>query len=91
MLSLCFKIVVCTESTTQAIGIAVPSVAASMIASLHEKPSQEDELTSRAVPATMYIGKLFRLSLSLAYEVVRCVPNRWSRYSKSADLLWIIN
>ncbi|KAI0249028.1 cytochrome P450 [Lactifluus subvellereus] len=37
-------------------GIAVPSVAATMIASLHEKPSHEDELTSKAVPATMYIG-----------------------------------
>ena len=27
-----------------------------MIASLRDKPSQEDELTSKAVPATMYIG-----------------------------------
>jgi hypothetical protein len=36
----------------------VPSVAASMITSLHEKPSYEDELTSKAVPATMYIGTL---------------------------------
>jgi hypothetical protein len=58
-----FRIVLCTDSTTQAIGIAVPSVAASMIAGLREKPSQEDELTSKAIPATMYIGKLFRLSL----------------------------
>ena len=91
MLSLCFRIVVCTDSTAQAIGIAVPSVAASMIASLHEKPSQEDELTSKAVPATMYIGKPFRLSLYLAHEIVRCIPNRWSRYSKSEDLLWDIN
>jgi hypothetical protein len=29
-----------------------------MIAGLCEKPSQEDELTSKAVPATMYIGEL---------------------------------
>ncbi len=39
----------------------MPSVAASMIASLREKPSHEDVLTSKAVPATMYIGKCFRL------------------------------
>ena len=35
----------------------MPSVAASMITSLREKPSHEDELTSKAVPATMYIGR----------------------------------
>ncbi|KAN0135349.1 Cytochrome P450 [Lactarius tabidus] len=40
----------------QAKGAAVPSVAASMITSLRDKPSGEDELTSKAVPATMYIG-----------------------------------
>jgi hypothetical protein len=43
--------------SAQATGAAVPSVAASMIVSLREKPSREDELTSKAVPATMYIGK----------------------------------
>ncbi|KAI9450441.1 cytochrome P450 [Lactarius psammicola] len=37
-------------------GTAVPSVAASMISGLRETPSREDELTSKAVPATMYIG-----------------------------------
>ena len=44
-------------TAVQAKGAAVPSVAASMITSLCEKPSGEDELTSKAVPATMYIGK----------------------------------
>jgi hypothetical protein len=34
-----------------------------MIASLGENPSHEDELASKAVPATMYIGKLLRLLL----------------------------
>ncbi|KAI9452763.1 cytochrome P450, partial [Lactarius psammicola] len=37
-------------------GIAVPSVAASMIAGLRGEPSHEDELTSKAIPATMYLG-----------------------------------
>ncbi|KAH8984409.1 cytochrome P450 [Lactarius akahatsu] len=37
-------------------GIAVPSVAASMITGLRGEPSHEDELTSKAVPATMYLG-----------------------------------
>ncbi|KAI9443617.1 cytochrome P450 [Lactarius indigo] len=37
-------------------GIAVPSVAASMITGLRGEPSYEDELTSKAVPATMYLG-----------------------------------
>ncbi|KAI0284125.1 CyP450 monooxygenase [Russula brevipes] len=50
-----------TVKDALAMGVAVPSVAASMIASLHEQPSREDELTSKAVPATMYIGKSFRL------------------------------
>ena len=45
----------------QAKGAAVPSVAASMITSLRDKPSGEDELTSKAVPATMYIGKFLRV------------------------------
>jgi hypothetical protein len=45
------------SGSAQATGVAVPSVAASMIAGLREKPSREDELTSKAVPATMYIGK----------------------------------
>jgi len=45
-----------TVKDALATGLAVPSVAASMIASLHENPSREDELTSKAVPATMYIG-----------------------------------
>ena len=52
-----------TDGTTQATGTAVPSVAASMIAGLCEKPSYEDELASKAVPATMYIGEFLRLSL----------------------------
>ena len=47
--------------TVQATGTAVPSVAASMIGSLCEKSSCEDVLTSKAVPATMYIGKFFRV------------------------------
>ncbi|KAN0118658.1 Cytochrome P450 [Russula decolorans] len=45
-----------TVKDALATGIAVPSVAASMIANLRDKPSHEDELTSKAVPATMYIG-----------------------------------
>jgi cytochrome P450 len=37
-------------------GTAVPSVAASMIGSLRDKSSCEDVLSSKAIPATMYIG-----------------------------------
>jgi hypothetical protein len=57
----------------------VPSVAASMIASLRDKPSHEDELTSKAVPATMYIGMLF--PFVALFDADGCVPIRWSRYS----------
>ncbi|KAI9507628.1 cytochrome P450 [Russula earlei] len=46
-----------TVKDALAAGVAVPSVAASMITSLREQPSHEEELTSKAVPATMYIGK----------------------------------
>jgi hypothetical protein len=67
----------------------VPSVAASMIANLRDKPSHEDELTSKAVPATMYIGMLSPfVTLFDADEIVRCIPIRWSRYSQSAHLIW---
>ncbi|KAH9964763.1 CyP450 monooxygenase [Russula compacta] len=45
-----------TVKDALATGIAVPSVAASMIADLREESSHEDELTSKAVPATMYLG-----------------------------------
>jgi len=39
-----------------------------MIASLHDKPSHEDEFTSKAVPATMYIGMLSLLTLMKFYD-----------------------
>jgi hypothetical protein len=65
-------------SSAQATGVAVPSVAASMIASLHEKPSREDELTSKAVPATMYIGR-FLLLLFNSVDLTLS-PFRWGGY-----------
>jgi hypothetical protein len=37
-----------------------------MIAGLDDKSSREDELTSKAVPATMYIGKFHPFISSLA-------------------------
>ena len=62
----------------QAKGAAVPSVAASMITSLREQPSGEDELTSKAVPATMYIGKYLRVYFLIRWSNMMSI--RWRRY-----------
>ncbi|KAF8467541.1 cytochrome P450 [Russula ochroleuca] len=68
-------------------GTAVPSVAASMIASLGENPSHEDELASKAVPATMYIGGADTTVASLLTFFLAMVlhPDAQSRAQREID------
>lgn len=70
-----FKIIFSTNGKAQATGVAGPSVAASMIADLREESSHEDELTSKAVPATMYLGKFLRLAFLFNSVDLSCIPS----------------
>jgi hypothetical protein len=63
-----------------------------MITSLRDKPSGEDELTSKAVPATMYIGKRLRAyflilwcQYLMSHQVVQTLLVLYSRQSKSSN------
>ena len=56
-----FQSYVLLTARVQANGTAVPSIAASMIGRLCEKSPCEEVLTSKAVPATIYIGECLRV------------------------------
>ncbi|KAH9959806.1 cytochrome P450 [Russula dissimulans] len=76
-----------TVKDALAAGVAVPSVAASMITNLREKPSHEDELTSKAVPATMYIGGADTTAAALLTFFLAMVlhPDAQKRAQKEID------